>query len=778
VFHRTRTKQETDLVTDYSLVVPALEPAVVADVEMGDAPGSGRAITITDRYVERDGVPWMPVMGEYHFSRDSRGSWERELKKLKAGGVDVVATYVLWILHEEIEGTVLWHDNLDLRAFVELAGRVGLTVMARIGPWVHGETRNGGFPDWVQSRAVQLRTDDPAYLELVRGWYAAVAGQLDGLIHSPENPDAPVIGIQVDNELYHQPEHLDTLRRIAEEAGMKASLWIATGWGGAQIPADRFMPVYAGYPDGFWEESTVEWPEFGREHFRFSAERDDLTVGADLRDTAAVASARDYRYPFVTCELGGGMQVAYHRRPLVDSVDVASLALSKLGSGSAWQGYYLYHGVVQQQGELSSTQESHETWYPNDLPQRDYDFFAPLGSFGQVREHYHLLRQQHLFLAEHGAELATYPATIAPETVGVPRFSVRLAETSLVLPREPLTLPADAYFVWPLNQRYGEVASLTGTVQPITSIETENGLVAVFAAIDGIDVELQLAGLTAAQVLGADVVAGGETDARAGAGADADGRLVVRPSVAPGPECVITIGSTRLVILDAATASRVWRGEIDGTDSLVIWDGGLTFDGGLELFTASKASDLLVLPALAPGSLPPTVAELGARGPFSSYAVTGPATSAPANIEVLAETTGVAPVRTGGSSNRFSAPTTADFEAHAAVYEITARVEPLDPPDQVLLRVEWTGDAARAFLDGQFVSDQFWSGRSWDIELTGDGDDGRHAVRIQALPWQPQSGVFVDARVRPNPQLPLLELRSAEVIVTRGIRIGAAAASA
>jgi beta-galactosidase len=159
------------------------------------------------------------------------------------------------------------------------------------------------------------------------------------------------------------------------------------------------LPVYAGYSDGFWEESTTGWPAFGALHYTFSTVRDDLTVGADLRDgpvPGEAADGADDPWPFATCELGGGMQVAYHRRPHVDADDVAALALTKLGSGSAWQGYYLYHGSTQVLGELSSTQESHATGYPNDLPVRDYDFWAPVGAAGQQRPHYHRLRREHL----------------------------------------------------------------------------------------------------------------------------------------------------------------------------------------------------------------------------------------------------------------------------------------------------------------------------------------------------------------------------------------------
>ena len=64
--------------------------------------GAGFSIDATS--LIRDGRRWFPVSGEYHFSRDAPERWEHELRKIKAGGVDLVATYVIWILHEERRG--------------------------------------------------------------------------------------------------------------------------------------------------------------------------------------------------------------------------------------------------------------------------------------------------------------------------------------------------------------------------------------------------------------------------------------------------------------------------------------------------------------------------------------------------------------------------------------------------------------------------------------------------------------------------------------------------
>ena len=78
---------------------------------------SGR-YTWNRQHLIRDGRPWLPMMGEFHYTRYPRGEWRRELEKMKACGVDIVATYVFWIHHEEKEGQFDFTGCRDLRAFL------------------------------------------------------------------------------------------------------------------------------------------------------------------------------------------------------------------------------------------------------------------------------------------------------------------------------------------------------------------------------------------------------------------------------------------------------------------------------------------------------------------------------------------------------------------------------------------------------------------------------------------------------------------------------------
>ena len=83
-------------------------------------------IAVNNKYVTVDGKPIIPVMGELHYSSVPAERWDEELKKMKDGGIDVVASYVFWIHHEEEQGTFDFSGNKNIRRFVELCHENGL----------------------------------------------------------------------------------------------------------------------------------------------------------------------------------------------------------------------------------------------------------------------------------------------------------------------------------------------------------------------------------------------------------------------------------------------------------------------------------------------------------------------------------------------------------------------------------------------------------------------------------------------------------------------------
>ena len=155
--------------------------------------------------------------GALHYWRVEPARWAACLGQLRDVGLELVETYVPWRVHEPAPGRYAWAGANDLARFVELAGELGLGVVLRPGPHVNAELTCFGMPDHVVGDAAcQARTArgtpvwlpspprawpvpsyaSRAFLERVRGWYAAVAGVVGPRLA----PDGPVLAVGVDNE--------------------------------------------------------------------------------------------------------------------------------------------------------------------------------------------------------------------------------------------------------------------------------------------------------------------------------------------------------------------------------------------------------------------------------------------------------------------------------------------------------------------------------------------------------------------------------------------------
>lgn len=311
--------------------------------------------TWNQQHLIRDGKPWLPMMGEFHYSRYPHSEWRKELEKMKACGVDIVATYVFWIHHEEREGQFDFSGCRNLRAFLETCREAGLPVWLRIGPWCHGECRHGGFPDWLVEKPFPIRCNDERYMALVRRLWEAVYGQAKGLFHQD---GGPIIGIQIENEFGHcggegGNEHIDRLWAMAMEIGFLAPCYTATGWGGAWIGS--LLPVMACYCDAPWDPRLEPLPPSC--NYIFSHERNDADVGSDFERGTHVTFDED-AYPYLLAEMGGGIGSTFHRRPTAIPADTGAMSLVKLGSGANLLGCYMYHGGTNPGGELNETRES------------------------------------------------------------------------------------------------------------------------------------------------------------------------------------------------------------------------------------------------------------------------------------------------------------------------------------------------------------------------------------------------------------------------------------
>jgi hypothetical protein len=741
---------------------------------VGGRSPDGHTFSANTRYLTLDGRPWFPVMGEFHYARYPADEWERELLKMKAGGINVVATYVFWIFHEETEGKFDWSGRRDLGKFVELCARHGLLVWIRIGPWSHGEARNGGFPDWLVHRGVPLRENHPQYLELVRRFYGEIAAQVKGRFWSD---GGPIVGVQIENEYHPRAggvEHMLRLRELAREAGMIAPFYTATGWDNAAVPPTEFLPVFGGYTEQFWSPSLGELPP--NQNFFFTAIRAEDNVMGDLTPKNPGYNSKYDGFPFLTAEMGGGMSIAYHRRPLMHADDSTAAALVKLGAGITGLGYYMHHGGTNPDG-LTSLQETVLAWNGyNDMEAKSYDFQAPLGEFGQVHASYRTLRALHLFLHDFGGELATMPASFpaqAPKNrddTTTPRVAartdarrgfvfinnyqrnhplgdkasfqvtLRLADGTMRIPREPTTIPNGVYTHWPVNLDLGDVTLRHATAELLCRVDEPRTF--VFAAWPGLPAEFAFAP-------GAEVSARGGTVSR-----NAEGILV--ENVEPGTAAAIRVRGgdgtpVDLVVLPRAQALQLAKAKIGGRERLVLSPADVFFDGNRVHAASRDPANLSVAFYPALRRVPAGFRDAGADGIFRRYEPTARVAATPLDVSVVQEKPAApsTPVKINPNPRRAVAmePADADFD-RAGLWRL--KIPAVARTGRTFLRIDYEGDVARLFAGDRFDNDNFYKGTAWEIAVWRFSPEELAAgLALKILPLRQDAPIYLAAGARP-----------------------------
>jgi hypothetical protein len=707
--------------------------SIVDNPHIGGENRFGERYGVTNYYLTHNGKPFFGVSGEFQFSRFPEAYWEEELLKMKATGVNIVATYLFWIHHELQPGVFDWNGNKDARRFVELCAKHGLSVIARIGPFAHGECRNGGLPDWLYGMPFEVRSNDPAYLDCVKRYYTQIGEQLQGLFFKD---GGPIMCIQLDNEYEHTgapwdtadrsapvewlpkgsagAEHLSRLKQLAQVAGLVTPLYTVTGWG-SPVVEDEMLPVHGGYAYPVWIDNP---------------EPSDLYLFYDRQALPSPDARyrRPYYYPLINAEMQGGIQVRYNNRPVVPARSTEALTLVQMGSGCNFIGYYVYHG---------GSNPRVNGVYANEVlhPQVSYDFQAPIGEFGQVREAARCVKGLHLFLHSFGEQLTpmqpVFPCAEVPpneaarrdtasvryaarvkdgrgflflnnfqdhlETQAIPdvRFELELGAEKITLPSQnALTLEAGVCCLLPLNLDLAGARLVYATAQPLTVLDSPDELHYFFFAPQGIRPEYCFA---------VDSVSG--FDGGTGRMIRENGRVVLYP--AAGWRNSFTVKSAsgktvRVTTLAREEAEHAWVGSAWGCPRLVISNADPIFvDGGLEFRSEGESEfDAVVFPALdraleaVGGSLSQTYFENPNPGnhiPAASVLRFGcPANEPDVRIEPCRE-----------ANKRF---------LHFAG-------DLLEGVNDVFLNVDYTGDIAEAFIDGNLVADHYNNGTAWVIGL-------------------------------------------------------------
>ena len=174
-----------------------------------------------------NGHPFQVISGELHYARIPREYWRARLRMARAMGLNTIATYVFWNVHEPQPGIFDFTGNNDLAAFIKLAQEEHLYVLLRAGPYSCAEWEFGGFPAWLLKDpriATALRTTDPAFMVPVERWMKRLAQEVAPL--QIEN-GGPIIATQIENEygnFSNDHAYMQQMHDLFVRAGFNKSL--------------------------------------------------------------------------------------------------------------------------------------------------------------------------------------------------------------------------------------------------------------------------------------------------------------------------------------------------------------------------------------------------------------------------------------------------------------------------------------------------------------------------------------------------------------------------
>ena len=120
---------------------------------------------IKNGHFYRNGKITPVLSGEMHYARIPHQYWRHRLQMMKGMGLNTVATYVFWNLHEPEPGKWDFTGDKNLAEFIKTAGEEGMIVILRPGPYVCAEWEFGGYPWWLQNvKGMEIRRDNPEFL--------------------------------------------------------------------------------------------------------------------------------------------------------------------------------------------------------------------------------------------------------------------------------------------------------------------------------------------------------------------------------------------------------------------------------------------------------------------------------------------------------------------------------------------------------------------------------------------------------------------------------------
>lgn len=318
-------------------------------------------LTVEKEQFLMDGKPYRILSGAMHYFRIPQQYWYDRLCKLKACGFNTVETYTCWNLHERTEGKFDFTGMLDICRYIETAQSLGLNVIVRPGPYICAEWEFGGLPAWLlRYRDMDLRCDDPLFLEKVRAYYRELFDRIRPYLCTN---GGNIIMMQVENEYGsygNDKTYLREVEKIYRENEIDCVLFTADGSWHYMLEGGTLPNLLA----------TANFGSRADENFR---------------------ELRAYRQgePLMCMEFWSGwFDHWYEEHHTRTAEDIAENVRELLDSGASFN-FYMFHGGTNF-GFLNGANHTGEQYQPTVT---SYDYCAPLTECGDLTQTYHRIRE-------------------------------------------------------------------------------------------------------------------------------------------------------------------------------------------------------------------------------------------------------------------------------------------------------------------------------------------------------------------------------------------------
>lgn len=343
-----------------------------------------------------DGRRLFLYSGEFHYWRlPSTSQWEDRLEKIKAAGLNAVSIYFDWQYHSSAPGQYDFTGVRDVNKLLDMTDKLGLYVLARVGPYMNAEADAGGLPGWLLTKPLYPRDQSwngtvaqpeysPLYAQYSKEWLDHI---VPILAHHQVTTGGSVLMVQIENEYpqaqgsqQYMQELYDTVRADGIQVPIFHNDFYFTGdW-------SKLVDLYGfdSYPYGF--TCCHQWWDI---HFHGID-----TWESHLRNDLKITT------PMFVSELQGGSfdpwgGVGYNAvAQTLDGDWLNVLDQSAFAQGTTMLNTYMFAGGT--------------TWGYMGEPEvyTSYDYGAAISESGVLRPAYYAAHRLAMFLQTYGPTLA------------------------------------------------------------------------------------------------------------------------------------------------------------------------------------------------------------------------------------------------------------------------------------------------------------------------------------------------------------------------------------